>query len=325
MSWGRKKRTSRRFSLPRIPWLVGAVLLVTSTSSLTAERAAPRHPSNELHPSWSPDGERLVFESDREGSADLWIIEVASGKARRLTDFPGMEGRPVWSPDGRWIAFHSDREGRGDLDLWAIRPDGMGLRRLTSGERDESNPSWESTSRRLVYEVKIDLGTWHLAVVDLETRATRSLVAEPGSHLTPSWMADGAIAYSYSPPGGNHDTDIVLRVVDLEGRDRGELLAGRRGNSNVQLSAVHDRIVYNSIRDGDWEIYSSARDGGDERRWTTSGGEGLVGIDGQPDWSPDGDRIAITSGRAGSLDIVVLYADDSPVRNLTASWEKSSS
>ena len=227
----------------------------------------------------------------------------------------------MWSPSGEWIAFHSDQEG--DLDLWAIRPDGTGLRRLTSGENDESNGSWDPDSRRLAYEVRVESRTWHLAVIDFETLATSWLVAAPGSHLTPSWMADGRIAFSYSPPGGNHDTDIHLRVVDAEGRDGGVLLAGERGNSNVHYSAARDRIVFNSIRDGHWEIYVAKLDGDDEQRWSTNAGEGLIGLDGQPEWSPEGDRIAITSGRDGSLDLLILTDDGSSPRNLTAPWEKS--
>jgi len=276
--------------------------------------------SDELHPSWSPDGERIVFESDREGSADLWVIGLMDAKVRRLTDSPAADARPVWSPDGRWIAFHSDREE--NFDLWAIRPDGTGLRRLTSGERDETNPAWDPTSKQIVYEERAGERTWHLRVVDTETLATRPLVVAPGSHLTPSWMASGKIAYSYSPPGGNHDTELVLRVVEPDGRDAGVLLAGRRGNSNAQYSAALQRLVFNSIRDGNWEIYSARPEGHEEQRLTASGGEGLIGIDGQPDWSPTSDRIAITSGRAGSLDIVILTVHGEEIRNLTKEWTK---
>jgi len=47
---------------------------------------------------WSPDGTRLVVRSDRSGSSDLWILDVETGDATRLTDDPGYDAEPTWSP-----------------------------------------------------------------------------------------------------------------------------------------------------------------------------------------------------------------------------------
>lgn len=292
------------------------VVLVLGMASRTPARAEP---SQELHPSWSPSGDRLVFESDRSGSADLYVIELASARVRRLTDGPATDARPVWSPDGRWIAFHSNRSG--NYDLYLVRPDGTGLRRLTDSDLDETNAGWDPTSRTLVYEIRRD-GHWCLGVVDVASGRSRVLLDGPGDHLTPAWLTAEEIVFSYSPPGGNHDTDLVLRTTDREGSVTGELLGGLRGNSNANYSPARRRLVFNSIRDGNWEIYTAARDGRDSRRLTRQGLPELAGIDGQPEWSPSGRQIAITSGRAGSLDIVLIRPGGGEIRNLTRSWQK---
>jgi Tol biopolymer transport system component/imidazolonepropionase-like amidohydrolase len=65
----------------------------------------PAGPFVVTDPAWSPDGSKLVYSSDREGSLDLWIYEVRSGEQRRLTSAPGAEMRPAWSPDGSRIAY----------------------------------------------------------------------------------------------------------------------------------------------------------------------------------------------------------------------------
>jgi len=62
-------------------------------------------PYLDADPAWSRDGTHLVFSSDRNGSMDLWIRELASGSERRLTDEPLAEVSPVWSPDDARIAF----------------------------------------------------------------------------------------------------------------------------------------------------------------------------------------------------------------------------
>jgi len=58
----------------------------------------------------SPDGKQLAFVSSRgTGSADIWVLDLQTKKARNLTHAPGSF-RPSWSPDGKWIAFSSDRD-----------------------------------------------------------------------------------------------------------------------------------------------------------------------------------------------------------------------
>jgi dipeptidyl aminopeptidase/acylaminoacyl peptidase len=59
------------------------------------------------HPRWSPDGKQVVFESNRSGDNQLWVIDVGGGEARQLTSIATEAGTPVWSPDGKWIAFVS--------------------------------------------------------------------------------------------------------------------------------------------------------------------------------------------------------------------------
>jgi len=64
----------------------------------------PRH---DRHPRWSPDGKRVVFESNRSGTFQLYTIRMDGGEAQQLTTLSTEATQPVWSPDGRHIAFVS--------------------------------------------------------------------------------------------------------------------------------------------------------------------------------------------------------------------------
>src|SRR5947199_4174119 len=55
---------------------------------------------------WSPDGARVVFETDRNGNLDLYTVRADGSDLRRLTTHPYQDEQPHWSPDGRWIVFH---------------------------------------------------------------------------------------------------------------------------------------------------------------------------------------------------------------------------
>ena len=83
-------------------------------------------------PALSPDGQRIVFMSRREGNWEVYIINADGSGLLRLTDDPAEDGLPTWSPDGNAIAFVSNRGG--PWAVWAMLPDGSGQRQLFTME-----------------------------------------------------------------------------------------------------------------------------------------------------------------------------------------------
>jgi dipeptidyl aminopeptidase/acylaminoacyl peptidase len=76
-------------------------------------------------PSWSPDGTKIAFHSDRTGTFDIWIYVVATQTLTDLTPDPRSDGFPVWNSNSTQIAFTRDRE------LWTIKIDGTDAQQLT--------------------------------------------------------------------------------------------------------------------------------------------------------------------------------------------------
>jgi len=91
-------------------------------------------------PGFSPDGTRLVFTSAQDGYNRLHVLNIRTGERHLLTG-EAFGYSPVWSPGGQWIAFTSNHE---DLhqQLYVIRADGTGLRRVTYANADAENPVW---------------------------------------------------------------------------------------------------------------------------------------------------------------------------------------
>ena len=95
-----------------------------------------------LRPSWSPDGGRILFCSNRRGNYDIWLLDLASRTSRRLTDHPAYDCDPAWSPDGRWFAFVSSRDG--GRRLWTKPIDGGPARPLV--DMPAMDPVWTTVT-----------------------------------------------------------------------------------------------------------------------------------------------------------------------------------
>ena len=89
------------------------------------------HGGSDTPPSWSPDGSRLVFVSDRDGNSEIYVMDVDGQNQTRLTDSDGWDVSPSWSPDGSRLAFVSDRDG--NSEIYVMDADGQNQTRLTDG------------------------------------------------------------------------------------------------------------------------------------------------------------------------------------------------
>jgi eukaryotic-like serine/threonine-protein kinase len=105
---------------------------------LGAERWLTRGNSTDRQPAYSPDGEWVVFSSNRSGNLDLWKVSRKSGAVRRLTDDAAEDWDPGFSPDGKNLLWSSKRSG--NFEIWIAESDGSGARQLTRDGLDAENP-----------------------------------------------------------------------------------------------------------------------------------------------------------------------------------------
>jgi Tol biopolymer transport system component len=140
-------------------------------------------------PTYSPDGRRLLFTSNRTGNLDLWSLDLATRQVRQITDDAAQDWDPAYSPDGDAIAWSSDRGGH--LEIWTASADGSGARPLTNDGVDVENPTFTPDGEWIVYwSANPDkLGIWKIRG---DGRDATQLVS--GAFLQPEVSPDGRYA-----------------------------------------------------------------------------------------------------------------------------------
>jgi TolB protein len=227
---------------------------------MTVATCSVTHVTAVMNPDWAPDGRRIVFQRIVGDTDRIFVARADGTRVRQLTRGPA-DSFPAWSPRGGWIAFDrdtsSERTGVERRNVYVVRPDGIGLRRLTSGWN--LAPAWAPEGRRIAWTCGDDV-----CVMTADGKRKRRVTS---SGDDPAWAPDGK------------------RLVFEGGGPRGgtALFTVRIGHAPVPLT--------------------------DE----TAGG------DTSPDWSPDGKWIAFQrdTGRK-TTDLFLIRPDGSGLRRLTA-------
>lgn len=172
----------------------------------------------DMAPAASPDGKFVAFSSDRDGSWDLYLLELATGSLVQLTDSPEYKSTPSWSPDGRWLVYEAYLEPEGqvhppaavdhdgnfpetthpNLDLVIIptSPDNPAQYhplRLTEHESADYAPAWSPTGRQIAF-VSTRTGDADIWVADLDRPTNRLVNLSRSPEIQendPVWSPDG--------------------------------------------------------------------------------------------------------------------------------------
>lgn len=137
-------------------------------------------------PSYSPDGTKILFNSDRNGPrSQIYKMDRNGSNIKKISTGKGSYRTPVWSPDGKKIAFTKILSG--NFYIGIMKHDGSNERLLT-GSWFEEGPSWAPNSRTIIFSRQKKTGENKLYAIDIDGNNER-LFYSPTNGSQPSWSS----------------------------------------------------------------------------------------------------------------------------------------
>ena len=145
------------------------------------------NPASDFDPTWSPDGKRIAFRSQRDGNDEIYVMNADGTCQRNLTNDAVNDWSPAWSPDGKHIAFARFFDGNLFTDLAVINVDGSGLQRLTTASGEY--PTWSPDGTRIAFATARD-GNYEIYIMNADGTDETRLTNNPAYDMSPAWSPD---------------------------------------------------------------------------------------------------------------------------------------
>ncbi|WP_298360225.1 amidohydrolase family protein [Runella sp.] len=164
---------------------------------------------DDRQPCWSPDGQRIVFQSYRGGTYHIWSINKDGKDLKQHTTGPFDHREPFVSPDGQHIVCSSDRTG--NYDIWKVNITTGEATALTSHPEQDYSPAYAPDGKAVAFASSRNEGA---GIYLIGEAATEKLLAATGKGVpsAPAWSKDGRWI-SYQVLTGNQTTLLSVEVA----------------------------------------------------------------------------------------------------------------
>jgi Tol biopolymer transport system component len=156
----------------------------------------------------APDGERVLFSSNRSGNLDIWALSRSSGAVTRLTDDPAQDSDPAFMPDGR-LLWSSNRSGA--FEIWVAAADGSGAHQITRDGFDAENPVATPDGAWIIYASG---NPGARGITKVRPDGTGATLMVPGNAILPEVSPDGVHVAYVADEGTERSALRVVRLAD---------------------------------------------------------------------------------------------------------------
>lgn len=220
-----------------------------------------------FQPRISPDGTKVVFDTDRDGGRTIYVMDIDGSNQRRISPLGGDARNATWSPDGEYVAFHA-RASEGGWAVFTVKADGTELKQLTHSGYTDAWVSWHPNGEIIAFSSNRPPHNpnYQTYVINVDGTGERQLTSWPNRTQRPAWSPDG----KSMAVGSNRDGQWEIYIDSADGKTQRRLT-----NSDVV------KLEPAWSPDGKWVAFSGEHDGGQHYTiWVVrSDGKGLRQLD----------------------------------------------
>ncbi len=282
--------------------LLSNSFLVSNTPVVsTEEKNLTTHEADDRYASYSPDGKTIIFESNRSGNWDVFVMDANGKNQRQLTKDTADDRRPSWHPDGKKIIFESNRSGEFKLYKYCLKNNKTKMIEVPGLEGTPIFARYSPDGKKIAFSERLSDDKSKIVVTNKKGNKLNRVAGYGYRSFYPSWSSDGQSLLFFS----RHETanaDDEIYTMNTNGGEVKRLTNWPKHNFCPAWSSDGKRIAYvTSMEDRRPEIYIMDADGNNNRRVTfNEDGDTL------PSWSADNTKLLITGYRGGNYEICEL-------------------
>lgn len=277
--------------------------LLTFFSAIAQEQITylTNHPANDRHGRYSPNGELIVFESDRNGNWDIFLLDRKAGTQQQLTSGKADNRYPSWHPSGKKILFTSNGSGKNRLYEIDVETKAITKFELAETLAEVNFSAWSPDGNTIAFSVEEAPNQHNLYLFDVQAKAIQALSSDTTRTLFPDWSPKGNALVFFSRKDTNNEDDEIY-VMTIKNRKVKRLTDWPKHNFCPSWSNSGKHIAYvTSMENSRPEIFIMKKNGKRPLRVTyNKTGDTL------PDWSPDDQFLLITTYHEGHYEIAEI-------------------
>ena len=226
------------------------------------------------YPSFSPDGTKIVFNSNANNIRNIFVMNSDGTNLQQLTTTTVDQG-PAWSPDGTKIAFHSMRTGV--WQIFTMNPDGANPTNISNnGAANDAFAAWSSDGTKIAFSRATAGGPQKIWTMLSNGAGQTAITTGAGDDSRATWSPDGTAIAFMSTRDGNWNIFKVLSV----GGPVTRLTSDPAADTNPAWAPDNSAIAFSSLRSGSNRIWTMETDGGNQSQVSATTGD-------QPSYSRD--------------------------------------